>query len=137
MFGGWILLGGLLTQRFDPVALTAGQLAVFALLAVPVVAVGGLGEVTPRVWMAAAVTGVACSAFAFTVQLWGQRFVEPARAAVILELEPVVAGVIGYWIGERLGVAGYAGAVVILAGIVIAESRSWRRSRAEAAAVSP
>ena len=36
--------------------------------------------------------GSLCSAVAFTLQLWGQRFVEPSRAAVILLFEPVVAG---------------------------------------------
>jgi drug/metabolite transporter (DMT)-like permease len=130
LFGVWILMGSYFTQHFDPVALTAGQLVVLAALAVPVVAVGGLGHVTGRVLVAAAVTGVCCSALAFTLQLWGLRFVEPARAAVILEFEPVVAGIIGYWVGERLGVAGYIGAAVILIGIVIAESRSWRADRA-------
>jgi drug/metabolite transporter (DMT)-like permease len=130
LFGLWILMGSYFTQHFDPVALTAGQLVVLAVLAVPVVAVGGLGHVTGRVLVAAAVTGVCCSALAFTLQLWGLRFVEPARAAVILEFEPVVAGIIGYWVGERLGIAGYVGAAIILIGIVIAESRSWRADRA-------
>jgi len=125
-FGMWILVGGYLTQHFDPVALTTGQMIVLAVLAVPVVALGGMGHVTARVLVAAIVTGVVCSALAFTLQLWGLRFVEPARAAVILEFEPVVAGIIGYWVGERLGPAGYVGAAVILAGIVVAESRSWR-----------
>ncbi len=129
MFAIWILLGAYFTQHFDPVALTAGQLVVFAVLAIPIVAIGGLGHITTQVLVAAAVTGVCCSAIAFTLQLWGQRFVEPSRAAVILEFEPVVAGIIGYWVGERLGVAGYIGAAVILAGIVIAESRSWRAAR--------
>ena len=46
---------------------------------------------------------------------------------MILLFEPVVAGVVGYAVGERLGVAGYVGAVVILAGMLLAESRSWRR----------
>jgi drug/metabolite transporter (DMT)-like permease len=129
LFAIWILLGAYFTQHFDPVALTAGQLVVFAVLAIPVVLVGGLGHVTTQVLVAAAVTGVCCSAIAFTLQLWGQRFVEPSRAAVILEFEPVVAGIIGYWVGERLGVAGYVGAAIILAGIVIAESRSWRAAQ--------
>jgi drug/metabolite transporter (DMT)-like permease len=129
LFAIWILLGAYFTQHFDPVALTAGQLVVFAVLAIPVVAIGGLGHVTTQVLVAAAVTGVCCSAMAFTLQLWGQRFVEPSRAAVILEFEPVVAGIIGYWVGERLGVAGYIGAAVILLGIVIAESRSWRAAQ--------
>ncbi|GIU86205.1 MAG: EamA family transporter [Acidimicrobiia bacterium] len=127
MFGIWIYLGGEYSQRFDPVALTAAQMAVFASLAVPVVAVGGLGALDAQVLVAVAVTGVLCSAVAFSLQLWAQRYVEPSRAAVILLFEPVVAGFVGYAVGERLGVAGYVGAVVILAGILLAESRSWRR----------
>ena len=53
-----------------------------------------------QVVVAALVTGVVCSALAFTLQLWGQRYVEPSRAAVILLFEPVVAGFVGY-LGRR------------------------------------
>ena len=126
MFGAWIFLGGIFSQRFDPVALTAAQMAVLAVCAVPVVLVGGLGHVTGQVVLAASVTVVACSALAFTLQLWAQRYVEPSRAAVILLFEPVVAGFVGYLVGERLGVEGYLGAIVIFSGIVLAESRAWR-----------
>ena len=79
---------------------------VLAVCAVPVVLVGGIGHVTGEVVVAAVFTGVVCSAVAFTLQLWGQRYVEPSRAAVILLFEPVVAGFVGYLVGERLGVAG-------------------------------
>jgi drug/metabolite transporter (DMT)-like permease len=125
-FATWIFLGGIFSQRFDPVALTAMQMLVIAVCAIPVVLIGGLGHVTGEVVFAAIVTGVMCSALAFSLQLWGQRYVEPSRAAVILLFEPVVAGFIGYLVGERLGVAGYFGALVIFVGIVLAESRSWR-----------
>jgi drug/metabolite transporter (DMT)-like permease len=128
-FAVWILIGSYFTQHFDPIALTAGQLVVLALLAIPVVAVSGLGHVTPQVLVAAAITGVCCSALAFSLQLWGLRFVEPSRAAVILTFEPVVAGIIGFLVGERLGVSGYIGAAIILLGIVIAESRAWWAGR--------
>jgi len=128
-FGLWILMGSYFTQHFDPIALTAGQLVVFVLLAIPVVAISGLGHVTAQVVVAAAITGVCCSALAFSLQLWGLRFVEPSRAAVILTFEPVVAGIIGFWVGERLGVSGYVGAAIILLGIVIAESRAWWTGR--------
>ena len=37
-----------------------------------------------------------------------------------------MAGFVGYLVGERLGVKGYVGAIVIFSGIVLAESRSWR-----------
>jgi drug/metabolite transporter (DMT)-like permease len=133
LFGLWIFLGGQLSQRFDPVAVTAVQLMIFAALAIPVVVVSGLGQVTGRVVLAVVVTGVLCSAVAFTLQLWGQRWVEPSRAAVILEFEPIVAGIVGYAVGERLGAVGYVGALVIFSGIVIAESRVWRRAPGRAA----
>lgn len=128
-FGIWIYLAGQYSQRFDPVALTAAQLAVIALLAAPVCAVTGIGEIDTQVVVAVLVTGVLCSAVAFTLQLWGQRYVEPSRAAVILLFEPIVAGFVGYSVGERLGVSGYVGAIVILAGILLAESRSWSNRR--------
>ena len=131
MFGIWIFLGGTLSQRFDPVALTTAQMLVVALCALPVVLVTGLGEVTGTAAFAVIFTGVVCSAVAFTLQLWGQRSLEPSRAAVILLFEPVVAGFVGYLVGERLGAKGYIGAAVIFGGILIAESRAWRRGRAE------
>ena len=132
-FGIWIYMGGRLSQRYDPVVMTAIQLAVVAVLAIPVVALDGLGTVDTQVVVAVIVTGVLCSAVAFSLQLWGQRYVEPSRAAVILLFEQVVAGIVGYAVGERLGVAGYIGAFVILAGMLLAESASWRRSAGGAA----
>jgi drug/metabolite transporter (DMT)-like permease len=130
MFAVWIMLGSTFSQRFDAIALTAAQMAVLVVCSVPAVLVAGVGTITGRVVIAVSVTGVLCSAVAFTLQLWGQRSVEPTRAAVILMFEPVVAGFVGYLVGERLGVAGYLGALVILVGIVIAESRSWNATAA-------
>ena len=98
-----------------------------------IVLVTGMGHVTGQVVLAAIVTGLLCSALAFTLQLWGQRYVDPSRAAVILLFEPVVAGFVGFFVGERLGVSGYAGAAVIFGGIVLAESRAWWRGRASLA----
>jgi drug/metabolite transporter (DMT)-like permease len=124
-FGFWIYVGGQLANRFDAIALTCLQLATMTLLSVPLVLTTGLGHLTGRVWLAVLVTGVACSAVGFTLQLWGQRRIEPARAAVILLFEPVVAGFVGYAVGERLGLKGYAGAVLILASILVAEAPAW------------
>jgi len=131
-FGGWIYLGGQYSQRYNAIALTCGQMVVLALLAVPFLAIDGIGHVDGGVIAAALVTGLLCSALAFSLQLWGQRFVEPSRAAVILLFEPVVAGVVGYLVGERLDGNGYVGAVVILASIVVAEFASWRKAQTAA-----
>ncbi len=125
-FGVWIYLGGQFSPNFDPIALTALQLTVLTLCSLPFTAIQGFGTIDTQVVVAVVVTGVFCSALGFTLQLWGQRYVEPSRAAVILLCEQVVAGIVGYFVGERLGVAGYIGALVILLGILLAESRSWR-----------
>ena len=124
-FGLWIYVGGQIANRFDAIALVCLEMVVFTVLSLPFVAIDGLGHGTARVWLAVLVTGVICSALGFTLQLWGQRRIEPARAAVILLFEPVVAGFVGYWVGERLGVKGYVGAVLILASILVAEAPSW------------
>ena len=131
-FGIWIYLGGRYSQRFDPIAITAAQLAIVAILAVPFAAIDGIGTIDAQVIVRRARHRRAVQRDRLHLQLWGQRYVEPSRAAVILLFEPVVAGVIGYWVGERLGVTGYVGAFVILAGILLAESRSWKAAKAHA-----
>ena len=59
-------------------------------------------------------TGIGCSAVAFSLTVWAQRTIEPSRASLLNLLEPVVAGVIGYAVGERLGASGTSGAALIL-----------------------
>ncbi len=71
--------------------------------------------------------GVA-SAFIQLAMNWAQRTVSPTRATLIYASEPVFAGVLGRLAGERLGSTGWAGAALILAGVVIGElkPRRWR-----------
>ena len=120
-FAVHIILLAELSPRYDTVRLTAIQLAVVGgACVVPGLVLGGYGF-TGRAWLAAAYTGAVVSALAFALQVWGQRRVGPTRTSLLLMLEPVSAAVVGAAIGERLGWAGAAGAVLILAGIVVAE----------------
>lgn len=73
------------------------------------------------VWGAIGLTGVVASALAFFVQSRAQRELPPVRTAIILTSEPVFAGLFGYLDGDRLGLAGLAGAGLIFLGIVLAE----------------
>jgi drug/metabolite transporter (DMT)-like permease len=74
------------------------------------------------VWGALLVTGVFASALAFLAQSWAQRRTSATRTALAFSLEPVWAAFFGFTLaGDRLGVTGYIGAVVIMAGIVVAE----------------
>src|SRR6187397_717429 len=110
--------------RYDPIAFTeAEMLAAFAGFAVVAVA---LGQVElPRgwtVWSALLVTGIFASALGFLVQTWAQRQLSAARTALAFAMEPVWTAIFGFWLaGDRLGAAGWAGAGLIMAGIVVAE----------------
>jgi drug/metabolite transporter (DMT)-like permease len=120
-FAAWIVYQGAYANRLDTVPFTTVQMAVLALVSIPPTAATGIGELTGLAIFAAAFTGIVCSSGALSLQLYGQRRVSPSRAALILLLEPVFAGVAGYLAGERLGAVKLTGAVVILAGIAIAE----------------
>ena len=110
--------------RHDPLGFTfVEMLAAFAGFGVVAVAAGQL-EVPHgwTVWGALLVTGVFASALAFLVQTWAQRRTSATRTALAFAMEPVFAAAFGFWLaGDRFGAAGWAGAVLIMAGIVAAE----------------
>jgi len=118
--------------RYDAVAFTqAEMLAAFAGFAAVAFA---LGQVElprgPTVWAALLVTGIFASALGFLVQTWAQRQLSAARTALAFALEPVWAGLFGFWLaGDRLGVLGWGGGAVILAGIAVAEPEAGRTLR--------
>ena len=111
--------------RYDPLAFTlAEMLAAFAGFTVIAVA---LGQVElPRgwtVWGALLVTGVFASALAYLVQTWAQRRASATQTELAFTMEPVWAGVFGFWLaGDRLGTWGWGGAALIMAGILAAET---------------
>lgn len=121
LFGCWYVRTGMLANRFDIFGLTAVQLVVVALVSVPFVVIEGFGEVNTSVVLTVIFTGIGCSAVAFALSAWAQRTIDASRASILNLLEPVVAGVVGYAVGERLGFVGYFGAALILAGIFVAE----------------
>lgn len=68
------------------------------------------------------ITGIFGTALAFTVQAWAQQFTPATHAALIFTLEPVFAWLTSFVIlGERLGMRAGAGALLILAGVLISE----------------
>ena len=105
----------------DVGALLAVQLATCGL--VSLVAAAATGDLeAPRgdtVWAALVVTALFASALAFFVQSAAQRYATPARTALILATEPAFAGLFGWLLaGDRLTVAGWVGAGLILAAII-------------------
>lgn len=121
VFAVWIVYQGRYASQIHPIPFTTLQMATLVVVGLPAMARQGVGELSPTAWFAIVFTGVACSAVALSLQLWGQRRIPAARAALILLMEPVFAGLISYVDGERLGPVEMVGAGVILGAIVLAE----------------
>jgi drug/metabolite transporter (DMT)-like permease len=63
----------------------------------------------------------------FFFQAWAQGQMSATHAAIIFTLEPVVTALLAAWfLGEHLGPRGWAGGVLVLAGIVVSETRLRR-----------
>ena len=68
------------------------------------------------------VTGVLCTAVAFTVQAWAQQFTPATHTALIFTTEPVFAWLTSFiYLKERLGLRAGMGALLILGGVLVSE----------------
>ncbi len=106
-------------------------LVVTALCGLAALPAGGLGPPpNAGVWGAVGLTAILATAFAFVGQTWAQAHLPPARAAVILTLEPVFAGVFGVLVGgDRLGLRTLGGATLVLVAMLVTELAPRGRPR--------
>ncbi|MEV6753072.1 DMT family transporter [Streptomyces sp. NPDC051214] len=75
-----------------------------------------------REWAGLLFLSVFCTLFAFFVQMWAVRRTSPSRVSLLLGTEPLWAAATGIALGgERLGVVGLVGGVLVLVGT------SWGR----------
>jgi drug/metabolite transporter (DMT)-like permease len=127
LFAFHIVYIGAYANVLQTAPFTVMQIGVVAVLSISPTGAQGTGSLTALAVFAMLFTGVACSAVALPLQLWGQRQIPASRAALILLAEPVFAGIAGYVNGERLGVVRLLGAATILTGIAVSEF--WPRRR--------
>jgi drug/metabolite transporter (DMT)-like permease len=134
-FAAHILLTSTYAAGRDASVLTFLQLASVAVMTAVLAVTGAMSGLSPAlalprepsVLVALVVTGVFASAAAFYVQTFAQKHAPPTRTAIILTMEPVFAGVFGYLLAdERLGVTGWIGAGLIVAGMLVSEFVSRR-----------
>jgi drug/metabolite transporter (DMT)-like permease len=106
----------------DPYALAVVQLATVAVLCT-LVALPGQLRVPPDggVWAAVVVTAVLATAVAFLVQTWAQSLMSATRAAVVMTMEPVFAGVAAVLAGEHLDWRVPVGGFLVLAAMYLVE----------------
>lgn len=127
-----LLLTGRWAPRSDVLWLAAAQVGVVALGCLGLAAARGepVAVWHPDLLWPLAFCSLLATAFAFLALTWAQRVLSATHAAVIVCMEPVFAAA---WArlaaGERLSAAGYAGAGLILAGMLVAEVGAARRQR--------
>jgi drug/metabolite transporter (DMT)-like permease len=116
-------------KPMDSLHLTTVQLATCAVLFSATSLVQGdsipqyLAQLDPMSWALFIYLVLICTVFAFFVQTRAVRRTSPSRVSLLLGTEPIWAAIIGITIAQdSIGLAGYAGIALILAGT------AWGRS---------
>lgn len=125
-----IALGEWASQE-DIYSFTLIQIATIGVISLAVAAPGGI-TLPPDlgVWGAVGLTAILATAVAFLVQVWAQALVPPARAAVVMTMEPVFAGLFGVLIGgNQLTLRIIIGAILVLAAMYIVQIKSLPQSQ--------
>lgn len=74
--------------------------------------------------------GICSVGIAYTLQVVAQKHAKPSHAAIILSLEAVFASIGGIIIlGENLGLRGYLGCVLMLAGMLLSQISNFTSSK--------
>jgi len=119
-----VIFVGRASQRFpfEQVAfLQVGTAAILMTLSTPLLE-HPYFRATPTVIAAILITGILCTAVAFSIQSWAQQFTPATHTALIFTTEPVFAWLTSFiYLHERLGLRAGAGAVLILGGVLISE----------------
>lgn len=104
---------GLAVVQLGTVAVLCGVWAIAGGLALPPDA---------GVWGAILLTGLAGTAVAFFVQTWAQAHLPATRAAVVMTMEPVFAGIFGVAVGgDQVTLRLVLGAALVLAAMFLVE----------------
>jgi drug/metabolite transporter (DMT)-like permease len=115
-FGLHIVGLGEWSSSYDAAGLAVVQLTTVAVLSIAIAAPSSLAPPPDAaVWGAVLLTAVAATAMAFFIQTWAQAHLPPTRAAVVMTMEPVFAGIFGVAFGgDSLGARTIAGAILVL-----------------------
>ena len=78
-------------------------------------------------WFPIFYAGVMSSGIAFTLQIVGQKYAEPAVASIVMSLESVFAG-LGGWVilNERLSSRELLGCVIVFAAVILAQTPQFK-----------
>lgn len=117
-------------KRFPPLQLAAAQVwpvAVFAWIwAIPEAHL--VTQLPASVWWSILYLAVIATALVLILQNTAQQVVPPHTAALLFVLEPVFAALFGWLLlGEQLGLSGWIGGALVIAGMLVSELRPPER----------
>jgi len=112
------------SARYDAAGLAVIQLATVAVLCTLAAVPGGLHQPPDfGVWAALGLTALLGTAAAFWVQTAAQAHLSPTRAAVVLTMEPVFAGLFGVTVAhDRVTGRTIAGALLVVIAMLVVEA---------------
>ncbi|MEI5893574.1 DMT family transporter [Bacillus cereus] len=125
LYGIHIVITNYFVQKVDAFQLGIFQLGfafLFALVGnfifeMPVLPSGVIG------WSAILGLAIICSAYGFVMQPIAQKYTTPESTGFLFSLEPVFSAIFSFiFLNENMGVQGYLGALLILAGVLIANT---------------
>ncbi|HWC35728.1 MAG TPA: DMT family transporter [Mycobacteriales bacterium] len=111
------------SSAHDAAGLAVVQLSTVAVVSIVAAAPDSLAPPPDAgVWGAILLTAIAATAVAFFVQTWAQAHLDPTRAAVVMTMEPVFAGLFGVTVGgDALSVRVVVGALLVLVAMYAVE----------------
>jgi len=119
-----VLTVGLLSPKIDSIVLAFGQsfvCAVLSLILAVILEDTSLAAIRTA-WFEIAFGGIISVGVGFTLQVVGQKYSPPSYAAIILQLEAVIAALAGwFFLNEIMSSRALAGAVLMLFGMLIAQ----------------
>ena len=129
-WAGHILLVGWLSPKMNFFILAFVQAVVCAFLSFTgaLIAEEIIFSSILNTWFPLIYSGVVTTGIGFTLQVAGQKYSSPAHAAIIMQLETVFAALSGWLIlGEVMGPKSLVGAGLMLAGMLFAQLRVFRK----------
>ncbi len=124
LYGGHIVVTGVVARRHDPLRLVWLEIAGTAVLAAAGAAIIEDPRVSwsPQFTAALAYTAIGATVITLLLQMKAQRYLSAARASVLFCSETLFAAITSWLVlGERLSPAQWLGGGLILAGMMLAE----------------
>jgi drug/metabolite transporter, DME family len=114
----YVVLAKAALARTSPLPMAAVNFAVAALVLAPILATADVGRQLVLGWPWMLYLGAVTTAGAYAIYTLGLRHVSASSAGIVALVEPLTATLLGVFLfGERLGVAGVVGAVLLFAAL--------------------